>query len=148
MRREQWDRAAPRLEWLVRYLEAKRMTDALAVRAHQLAKLMERLGQPQEALDYFKLAMQTDGTYLPNIVDYGSFLVRQERWERALRVHQNLLVQSRKLSDDVQAQVLYFLALACHKLDQREKAQLYITRLMNQAPEHPEGLALKALIGG
>jgi golgin subfamily B member 1 len=142
--REQWDRVAPRLEWLVRYLEAKRLTKELTVRAHQLANLMERLEQPQEALDYYKLSMQTDGTYLPNIVDYGRFLVRQGRWERALRVHQNLLIQSRKLSDDIQAQVLYHLTLSCHELDQRDKTQQYLNRLLSQAPEHSEGLALKA----
>ena len=147
-RREQWDRVAPRLEWLVRYLEAKRLTDALAVRAHQLANLMDRLGQPHEALDYFKLSMQTDGTYLPNIVDYGSFLISQERWERALRVHQNLLVQSRKLSDEAQAKVLYHLALACHNLDQRDKTELYLTRLLTLDPEHADGLRLRALSKG
>ncbi|MGB0592113.1 MAG: tetratricopeptide repeat protein [Myxococcota bacterium] len=144
--REQWDRVAPRLEWLVRYLEAKRLTKQLTVRAHELASLMERLEQPQEALDYYKLSMQTDGTYLPNLVDYGRFLVRQGRWERALRVHQNLLIQSRKLSDEVQAQVLYHLALSCHELDQRDKAKQYLNRLLSQAPDHSDGLALKARV--
>ena len=88
--------------------------------------------------------MQTDGTYLPNIVDFGQFLITHARWDRALRLHQNLLIQSRKLaSDDVRDQVLYNLALSSHELGLKDKATQYLERLLAKRPDHHAGLELK-----
>ena len=146
--RERWDEVAPRLEWLVSYLDGKKLVRELPRRAHELGLLLERLEQPAKALEYYKMAMNADGTYLDNVVDYGRLLVAEAQWDKALRVHQNLLTQRHKLpDDDARSQVLYHLARACHELGQTPKARQYLRRLLAKTPDHEAGLALQAEVG-
>ena len=146
--RERWEDLAPKLEWLVNYLHGKKLVKELPKRAHDLARLMERLDDHTKALEYYKMAMQADGTYLDNIVDYGRLLIADGKWDRAMRVHQNLQLQQRKLPDDAtRAAVLYHLALASHELEMPAKARKYLKQLLAKAPDHENGLALKERVG-
>ncbi len=143
--REMWAEVAPRLEWLVSYLEGKKIVEELPRRAHELGRLLERLGQTAKALDYYKMALQADGMYVPNLVDYGRLLVEHKQWERALRVHQNLLMQSQKLEGEAaRSQVLFNLAMASRELGEVTKAKQYLNRLLKQSPDHAEAKAMLA----
>ncbi|MCB9729140.1 MAG: tetratricopeptide repeat protein [Deltaproteobacteria bacterium] len=147
--RGEWAEVATRLEWLVNYLQGKKLLGELPRRAYELGGLFERLDAPDKALEYYKIALQADGTYLPNLVAFGRLLIAREAWDRALRVHQNLLMQRQKIEDpQTRSQVLYHLALACHELEQDAQARQYLKRLLAEAPTHPEGLALQARIAG
>ena len=142
--REEWPEASARLEWLVSYLEGKKLTEQLPRRAHQLAKMLEELGEELKALEYYKMALQADGMYVPNLVDFGRLLIKRESWHRALRVHQNLLMQRRKLaSSEEREDVLYHLALACHELGEAGKARQYLNRLLRENPQHLRAKKLK-----
>jgi tetratricopeptide (TPR) repeat protein len=143
--RQEWKDAAPRLEWLVHHLEEKKLTSELPPRAHQLGQLLERLGEPERALHYYKMAMLTDGTYLPNLLDYGRCLVAHAQWPKAFQVYQNLLLQSRKLPDDAtRHQVLFQLARAAHAQGQDAKARRHLEKLLEAEPGHAQA---KALLG-
>jgi tetratricopeptide (TPR) repeat protein len=142
--RGEWPEVAARLEWLVNYLQGKKLLSELPHRAFELGGLFERLEQPDKALEYYKIALQADGTYLPNLIAFGRLLIARESWDRALRVHQNLLMQRQKIEDpDTRSGVLYHLALACHELQQDAQAKQYLKRLLAEAPAHEAGLALQ-----
>lgn len=147
--RKEWAEVAARLEWLVNYLQGKKLLSDLPRRAYELGGLFERLDEPEKALEYYKIALQADGTYLPNLVAFGRLLIARESWDRALRVHQNLLMQRQKIEDaETRSGVLYNLALACHELKQDAQSKQYIKRLLAEAPGHAEGLALQARLQG
>ncbi|MEZ4265646.1 MAG: hypothetical protein R3F39_04650 [Myxococcota bacterium] len=143
--RGEWPQVAARLEWVVNYLQGKKLLSDLPRRAYELGGLFERLDEPDKALEYYKIALQADGTYLPNLIAFGRLLIARESWDRALRVHQNLLMQRQKIEDPAtRAGVLYNLALACHQLKQDAQAKQYIKRLLAEVPDHEEGLSLQA----
>lgn len=146
--REQWDQLAPKLEWLVNYMEGKKLTRDLPSRAHELGQLMERLGRADKALEYYKTAMVADGSYIPNLVDYGRLLIENKQWERAMKVNQNLLLQSKHIDDaDLVAQILFNLAQAGHQLGEDKKAKQWLKKLLAQAPEHQEAQKLLSQLG-
>ncbi|MGM0575067.1 MAG: tetratricopeptide repeat protein [Myxococcota bacterium] len=145
--REEWDLMAPQLEWLVNYLQGKKLMETLPQRAHDLGRLFERLDEPTKALEYYKTALHADGTFLPNLLDYGRLLVERERWDPALRVHQNLLMQRHKLSGSERADVLHRLAVASEALGDEAKARQYLKRLLSEAPDHPGAADLQARLG-
>lgn len=147
--RGEWPAVAARLEWLVNYLQGKKLLSDLPRRAYELGGLFERLDEPDKALEYYKIALQADGTYLPNLIAFGRLLIARGSWDRALRVHQNLLMQRQKIEDaEARSGVLYHLALACHELKQDAQSKQYIKRLLAEAPGHAEGLALQARLQG
>jgi Tfp pilus assembly protein PilF len=147
--RNEWTEVAARLEWLVNYLQGKKLLSDLPRRAYELGGLFERLDEPEKALEYYKIALQADGTYLPNLVAFGRLLIARGSWDRALRVHQNLLMQRQKIEDaETRSGVLYNLALACHELNQDAQSKQYIKRLLAEAPDHVEGLSLQARLQG
>ena len=142
--REQWTEVAPHLEWLVNYLEGKRLVMDLPVRAHELACIFERLGQAEDALQYYKMAMNADGAFVENLIAFGRLLVSLGRWDRALRVYQSLLMQQQSLPDgETLHELFYHLALTCHELGMTSKAQQHTKRLLELAPDHALGLALR-----
>ena len=141
---ERWSEVAPHLEWLVNYLEGKRLVRDLPIRAHELAAIFNRLGQREDALQYHKMAMNADGSYLENLIGYGRLLVEMERWDRALRVYQSLLMQQQNLPDgEAVKEMLYNLALTCHELGMAGQGQQHIKRLLELDPDHALGLALR-----
>lgn len=143
--RERWEEAAARLEWLVSYLEAKKVVDQLPQRAHQLGGIFERLGQPAKAAEYYKITLQAAPKHLPNLLDYGDLLIRTRQWDKAVRVHTNLLMQIRDLTDDAKRdQVLYNLALASLELGDKAKAKRYMKRLLKVNPSHAGAAALES----
>jgi len=143
--RGQMAEVVPRLEWLVNYLEAKKKTAALAPRAHELGTLLEKLGDDDKALEYYKMALSADGRYLPNLVDYGRLLTRRESWDKAMKVHQSLMMQSDKLPDpSMRLDTLYNLALAYARLGKKAKARQTVKKLLAAAPDHGPGQALAA----
>ena len=117
----------------------------LPIRAHELARIFERLGQREDALQYYKMAMNADGAYLENLIAYGRLLVDMGRWDRALRVYQSLLMQQQNLPDgDAVKEMLLNLATTCHELGMTGQAQQHIKRLLELDPEHGPGLALRS----
>lgn len=142
---EDWEGLGAKLVSLLVGLEKQHRRDQVPVRAHQLAQVHERLGREEEAAEAYQAAMEADGTYTPNLVDYGRLLVRRGAWETALMVHQSLLMQFDKIEDEaVKGDVLYHLALASAELGQKPRALQYLRRLERQAPKHEGVAALKA----
>lgn len=139
-----WEGLGAKLGSLLSGLEKQHRRDQIPVRAHQLAQVHERLGREEAAAEAYQAAMEADGTYTPNLVDYGRLLVKQGAWETALTVHQSLLMQLDKIDDEaVKGDVLYHLALASAELGQKPRAQQYLKRLERQAPKHAGVAALK-----
>jgi tetratricopeptide (TPR) repeat protein len=142
--KEEWTQVAPHLEWLVNYLEGKRLVRDLPLRAHDLARIFERLGQGEDALQYYKMAMNADGAYLENLIEYGRLLVEMGRWDRALRVYQSLLMQQQSLPNaSTLSDMLHNLAWTCHELGMTGQAQQHVKRLLELDPDHAPGLALR-----
>lgn len=140
---EQWTEVATRLEWLVNYLEGKKLTSELPVRANQLALLMQKLDQQDKALQYHKLAVSADPSNIKHLRDYGTLLVEKADWERALKVHQSLIMLAGKLNDDaLTADVLVKLAQCSKGVGNEPKAKQYLKRLIQQQPEHAEAKKL------
>lgn len=145
--REEWDEVLPRLERLVDHLQARRQLERLPARAHELGRLHERRGDDERAAERYRQALEADGTYLPNLVDYGRLLVRRESWITAMKVHQSLLMQSSGLDEAEANDVIYHLALASLELGQRARAKQYLQRLERQDPDHEAAAALRERIG-
>ena len=145
--RGQLAEVVPRLEWLVNYLEAKKKTDVLAPRAHELATLLEKIGDDDRALIYYKTALSADGRYIPNLVDYGRLLTRRESWDKSMKVHQSLMMQADQLPDpSMRLDTLYNLALAYAQLGKKAKARQTVKKLLAAAPDHEPGKELAATL--
>ncbi|MEC9071998.1 MAG: tetratricopeptide repeat protein, partial [Myxococcota bacterium] len=133
--REEWSEAAPNLEWLVNYLDGKRLTHEIPRKAHHLAQILTQMGDKEKALEYHKMAMQADGSYLPNLLEYGELLVNQGAWDRAVRVYQNILLQRSNLEDETVATVLERLSGCADELGWGEEASQYRKRLHTDFPD-------------
>jgi tetratricopeptide (TPR) repeat protein len=143
MERDGFQEALPTLEWLVNYYDAKKVTRDLPVLAHKLAKLLEETGEDEKALDYYRMSLHADGTYIPNLLDYGKLLSRRERWVRSLRVHQSLLMQRHKLENAADREaVLLNLSRASYEMGETTRARQYLARLLDEVPDHQEGKRL------
>lgn|GEM_PF-2027377 len=144
-RMEDWPQVVARLEWLVNYLEGKKLTAELPARARQLASRLEQLGDTDKALQYYKLAVSADSRDIDSLRGFGRLQMARKDWAKALKTHQSLIMLAGKTGDTtLNAEVLLNLAKCSIGTGNKPKAKQYLKRLLGQSPDHAEGKKLLA----
>lgn len=139
---QDWEQVAPLLEWLVGYLEQRRMHQHVPKYAHRLGLVQEKLNQRDEALQSYSRAYKQDATYFPNLLSYGRLLIRLGRYEQALIIYQAMQLQQHDAPDDVKIEIFFNLGQICLKLGDSTKAKHYFLRLQRIDRNHAPTLAV------
>jgi tetratricopeptide (TPR) repeat protein len=131
-------RAAPYLEWLVSYLEGKRRLKELPPYAYELGRILEGMGQPEKAVQYYRLCHEHDATNIPNALALGRLYLRREEHEKALRVYQPLILKMDTLAQSARIEVLLAIARINLARGDRKKARQYVLRVLSEEPDNSE----------
>ena len=144
---QDFEQMAPLLEWMVAYLEHRRMFQHVPRYAHRLGLTLERLGERERALHYYRLAYKQDATYFPNLLAYGRLLIRLGKFEQALIIYQAMQLQQHDAPDDVKIEIFFNLGQICMKLGDPKKAKQYFQRLLRIDKSHGPTLDILAKLG-
>jgi uncharacterized protein HemY len=85
--------AVPYLEWLVNYLEAKRLLKELPPYANALGRILEASGDGRRAVDFYRICHEHDAANIDNALALGRLHIRHNDMEKALRVMQPMLLR-------------------------------------------------------
>ena len=144
---QDWEQVAPLLEWLVGYLEQRRMHQHVPKYAHRLGLVQERLGQRDKALQSYRRAYQQDATYFPNLLSYGRLLIRAGRYDQALIIYQAMQLQQHDAPDDVKIEIFFNLGQICMKQGEPTKARHYFQRILRIDRSHGPTLDVLSRLG-
>ena len=102
--------AVPYLEWLVNYLEAKRLLKELPPYANALGRILEASGDGRRAVDFYRICHEHDAANIDNALALGRLHIRHNDMEKALRVMQPMLLRIDSLPLDQKKEILLSLA--------------------------------------
>jgi tetratricopeptide (TPR) repeat protein len=137
-------RAVPYLEWLVKYLEAKRRLRELPPYAHELGRIMEASGDADKAIEYYRLCHEHDAANLDNSLALGRLYRSRGDNDKALRIYQPLLLRLDSLKASNQVEILLALAGLVFAGGDKRKARQYVQRVLSIEPDNVDAQALLA----
>jgi len=133
------NRAARLREWVVQYLDAKRMYADVPREATETAGLLERIGDATKARDYYKLALERDGSYGPAALGLARLTLAEGDQDKAMRLFEALVRKPQQLENDAQRAEAYFgLGKASLEEGKKTKARECFERALALAPSHAE----------
>lgn len=135
-------KAVPYLEWLVTYLEAKRMLKELPPYANALGRILEQAGDTRKAVDFYRICHEHDSTNIGNVMALGRLHMKHGDVEKAARVFQPLLLRMDSLALDQRREVLLSLAQINELRGDTKKARQFITRLLSEQPDCAEARSM------
>jgi len=135
-------KAVPYLEWLVTYLEAKRMLKELPPYANALGRILEQAGDTRKAVDFYRICHEHDSTNTGNAMALGRLHMKHGDVEKAARVFQPLLLRMDSLALDQRREVLLSLARINELRGDTKKARQFITRLLSEQPDCAEARSM------
>ena len=142
---ERGDEAEPILLAVIERLKAERKFRKLFTYNYQLGRVAEARGDDAAALKYYTECFDYDATFLPNLMRLGQLHVRQETWDKALRIFQTMLLHQMKLkSKEERVSVFYNLGLVRLKLGDARKARDMFARALSYDPDHGPSKAAMA----
>ena len=123
---------------------ARRDLSNLAVMAHRLGEVRERLGDGEGAVEAYRLCRQHDAGNVENLLALGRLLYERKDHPEALKVLQALLLQQNRLSQEQMTDLFLELTEICVADGDDKRALQYVGRLLRLDPEHARGCELKA----
>jgi len=130
--------AVPYLEWLVNYLEAKRLLKELPPYANALGRILEASGDGRRAVDFYRICHEHDAANIDNALALGRLHIRHNDMEKALRVMQPMLLRIDSLPLDQKKEILLSLARINENRGDLKKARQFVNRLLTEQPDCAE----------
>lgn len=127
--------AVPYLEWLINYLEAKRLLKELPPYAHALGRILEASGDGRRAVDFYRICHEHDAANIDNALALGRLHIRHNDMEKALRVMQPMLLRIDSLPGDQKREILLSLARINENRGDLKKARQFVNRLLTEQPD-------------
>jgi tetratricopeptide (TPR) repeat protein len=134
-------RAVPLLEWLVNYLEGKRMLRELPKYAYELARLLEAQGDAEKAIQYYRVCHEHDAQNVANSLALGRLYTSRGEHEKALKVYQPLTLKIDNLEQNERIEVFLQLARIYESRGDKKKARHYVMRVLAEEPENADAQA-------
>jgi len=134
-------RSVPLLEWLVNYLEGKRLLGELPKYAYELARLLEAQGDVEKAIQYYRVCHEYDAQNVPNALALGRLYVSRGEYEKALKVYQPLTLKIDSLEQSERVEVFLQLARIYESRGDKKKARQYVMRVLAEEPENADAQA-------
>lgn len=135
-RAENWAALVPLLEMLARKADKKANRD-LNQLYYRLAKAVEKLGDGDKALRYYKQAYDMDATHLPTLLGRANLLYRREQWDDAFKLYQTVLVHHREAQKDTDiVEIFHRIGQIKLKVGERAKAVNMFEKALEVHPGH------------
>lgn len=134
-------RSIPLLEWLVNYLEGKRLLGELPRYAYELGRLLEAEGDVEKAIQYYRVCHEYEAHNVPNSLALGRLYVSKGEFEKALKVYQPLALKIDSLEQNERIEVFLQLARIYESRGDKKKARQYVMRVLAEEPENADAQA-------
>ena len=143
-RAEAWKEAGDLYMVVLNGLDKAKDAKEFCQKSHRLGYINEKLGNSDDALEFYKQAFEADATYLPALEGLGQALLHKEAWDEALKVFQSILIHHRdSLTESEVVDVQWQLGDICQRQNQPDRAYKQFEKALEIDPDH--GPSLRAL---
>lgn len=146
-RNEQWKESGDLYMVVLNGLDKSKDAKEFCQKSHRLGYISEKLGNPDDALEFYRQAFEADATYLPALEGLGQALLTRQQWDEALKVFQTIIVHHRdSLTEGEVVDVQWQLGDICQKQGQPDRSYKQFERALEIDPDHAPSLRALATL--